>query len=152
MASAIGGPGKILEIDESKFGKRKYNRGHRVEGHCFMVPVEQRNRETLLPNIKDYILPGTTIISDCWKAYYCLSNEGYTHLKVNDSLHFVDPDTGACTNKIEASWLAAKRTISSSGRRKEFYSGYLAKYMFQKRCRMENLNPFVEFMKAVGRL
>jgi hypothetical protein len=28
----IGGERVIVEIDETKLGKRKYNRGHRVEG------------------------------------------------------------------------------------------------------------------------
>ena len=62
----IGGVGKRVQIDESKFGKRKYNKGHRVEGQWvfggieegsqkqFMVPVERRNAETLLPLIARY--------------------------------------------------------------------------------------------------
>jgi len=76
----LGGPGVVVEIDESKFGKRKYNRGHIVEGQwvfggveretnrCFLVPVESRDQQTLLSIIKDWILPGTTIVSDFWKV------------------------------------------------------------------------------------
>jgi hypothetical protein len=29
----IGGEGKVMEIDESKFGIRKYHRGHYVPDH-----------------------------------------------------------------------------------------------------------------------
>lgn len=77
----LGGYGHTIEIDESKFGKRKHHRGHRVEGqwvfggyeretgNCFMIPVERRDAETLLTVIKDWIKPGTTIISDCWKVH-----------------------------------------------------------------------------------
>ena len=70
--NSIGGPGKTVQIDESKFGKRKKcknGRGHRVEGawvfggvevganelynnnKYFAVVVEDRKAVTLLPLI-----------------------------------------------------------------------------------------------------
>lgn len=82
----IGGPGKTVEIDESKFGNRKNSRGHRITGQwvfggieretgkCFMVPVEKRDRFRLLPIFSKWILPNTTIMSYFWKAYDCLSH------------------------------------------------------------------------------
>ena len=75
----IGSPGKLVQIDESKIGKRKYHHGHVVAGQwvfggieqdsrkCFTATVEDRTEETLLELIKQWIEPGTTIVSDCWK-------------------------------------------------------------------------------------
>ena len=63
----IGGPGIKVEIDESKFGQRKYNRGRWQEGHwvfggvekitgrAFMVKVAQRDAATLISIIRQYI-------------------------------------------------------------------------------------------------
>ena len=97
----IGGNGVEVEIDESKFGKRKYHKGHRVEGQwvfggrekydkskVFMVPVKNRKQCTLLPIIQNWIKPGSIIHSDCWKAYNKLSKIGYTHITVNHSKEF----------------------------------------------------------------
>ncbi len=35
----IGGPGRVVEIDESKFGKRKYHRGKKVDGCGYLVEL-----------------------------------------------------------------------------------------------------------------
>ena len=115
-AGPIGGPGTTVEIDESKFGKIKYHQGRKIEGKwvfgglcretkaCFLVPVERRDKETLLPIIRAQILPGTRVMSDLWRSYDCLKDEGYEHITVNHSLNFVDPDTGAHTQDIENTW------------------------------------------------
>ena len=70
----LGGNGKVVQIDESKFGKRKYHRGHHVEGQwvfggieqdsrkCFLVAVEKRDEHTLLPIIQKWIEPGTILL------------------------------------------------------------------------------------------
>lgn len=98
--------------------------------------------------MQDWIEPSTTIISDYWKAYDCLSHQGYIHLKANHSMNFKDPETGAHTNAIESSWRAVKAITSSSGRRKSNIPGNLARYMFYKRCKELNLNRTLEFYTA----
>ena len=71
----IGGPHKTVEIDDSKFGKRKYHRGHRVQGQwifggverstgrSFFVPVQNRSHATLTAINRAWVEPGTTIIA-----------------------------------------------------------------------------------------
>ena len=109
----------------------KYHRGRYIEGQwifggicretkaCFLVPVERRDKDTLLPIIRAHILPGTRVMSDMWKVYDCLQDEGYVHLTVNHSLNFVDPDTGAHTQGIENRWWCVKRGLPRTGTSKE---------------------------------
>jgi hypothetical protein len=43
IAFKIGGPGKVVEIDESKFGRRKHHRGHPVKGQWVFGGVERES-------------------------------------------------------------------------------------------------------------
>jgi transposase-like protein len=146
----IGGRGIEVEIDESKFAKRKYNRGHRVGDkswvfggiqcgtkNFFAAVVGERTRAALLPIIEAHIAPGSIIISDGWKAYQRMNEyiEGadYDHRVVNHSQNFVDPTTGAHTNSIEAKWGSLKRVIPRNTRREEKIQPYLDTEMW--RCR-----------------
>ena len=159
----IGGEGTVVEIDESKFGKRKYNVDRVIEGQwvfggfcrdtrsCFMVPVEKRDSDTLLRIIQEKIHPGTKIISDCWRAYNCLSERGYEHLTVNHSINFVDPNNLAHTNNVERLWREAKSKVPLYGRRKKHFAGYLARSLFM----MAHSDPnkrFHTFLQEVAAL
>jgi hypothetical protein len=46
---------------------------------CFIVPVEDRSEKTLVALVQQWILPQTTIISDCWNGYINLQDYGYYH-------------------------------------------------------------------------
>ena len=96
----VGGPGVIVEIDESKFGKRKYHCGARVEGvwviggverteqrKVFLTTVTNRNSETMRSIIQRFVKPGSIIYTDCWRAYNIIPelDEGYRHYTVNHS-------------------------------------------------------------------
>ncbi|KAI6654009.1 hypothetical protein LOD99_11462 [Oopsacas minuta] len=119
----IGGPGTIVKIDESKFGKRKYNCGRILTGQwifvmfetgtnkAVVVVVPDRTTVTLLPIIQQYILPGTTIHSDEWASYAILQYTTYVHHTVNHSQNLVDPHTGVHTQGIEISWGSVKKRL-----------------------------------------
>ncbi|KFD61339.1 hypothetical protein M514_26472 [Trichuris suis] len=116
-----GGPSRIVELDESLFSRSKYNRGKRYPqqwvfggtcretGDAFVVPVEDRSSQTPLPIIQRHFRAGTTVITDEWHAFRCLSREAYVHLRVNHSVNYVDRSTGAHTQSVESLWAQAKR-------------------------------------------
>ncbi|GFV98142.1 integrase catalytic domain-containing protein [Trichonephila clavipes] len=70
-----------------------------IRTNVFFRVVPCRTKECLLAVIKEWVLPGTTIISDSWASYNCLQDEGFQHLKVNHSLTFVCPVTESSSER-----------------------------------------------------
>lgn len=155
----IGGPGIVVEIDESKFGKVKYHRGHRVEGvwvfgmvektperRLVLVKIENRTRETLEALLVKYVHPESIIHSDCWRAYSHLSSLFTDHQSVNHSQNFSDPATGTNTNTIEGNWSGVKKQVEYTQRTKKTIDYYLIRYMFQRNFKE---NMFLEVLKIL---
>ena len=140
----IGGEGKVVEVDETKIGKRKYNSGRLADGQWVfgmverqsgklkleICPQNQRDSNTLLTLINKHVEKGTLIMNDGWKGYSKLEDLRFKHLSVNHSKFFVDTETGAHTQQIESSWWALKRRLSRGGIK--FYDLHFAEYLWFK--------------------
>ena len=128
----LGGPGVVVEIDESYMcGRQKNGKGRRLGEvqddnectwkfpwalravergilKCFLERIMgPRSREVLLPILRKWLLPGTIVVSDCWSAYVDLDvhlEECEEHYTVNHSRNFVDPITGQHTQGVECMW------------------------------------------------
>lgn len=120
----IGGEGSIIEVDECLIGERKYNRGRfkiaqwivgiveRKTGNVRFEAVSSRDKDMLLKNLKKYVHPKSTVITDCWKGYIGIDAFFKRHQTVNHSKNFKDPKTGAYTQTIESQWRLLKGKIS----------------------------------------
>lgn len=152
----IGGPGIIVEIDESHIRKRKYDKGRvltsqaiwifggicRETKECFLVPVQERNAETLLPLIQQYVAPRSIIFSDMWRAYNGIKDlpEDYTHGQINHSEEFLHYDQDFVhTQNIEAMWGSIKRTLPTN-LTDEQRGAYFIKYMYEKKFNWQSLS------------
>ena len=147
IETKIGGPDVVVEIDESKFGKRMYNRGHRIEGvwvvggvertperRMFVVRVDDRSAQTLMHIIHAYVAEGSIVHTDCWKGYNTteMNKMQVYHQQVNHTLGFVDPDTGVHTNTIEGTWAGMKMKVHKRQRTKELVENHLFRIIWER--------------------
>lgn len=111
----IGGLNKIVEIDETWVGERKYRRGRDVRGRWVLGMIERRSANfrleliqkkrsasELTKMIEKHVHPDSTIITDNWKGYARLNDHFRRHQTVNHSRNFIQPKTGAHTQNIES--------------------------------------------------
>jgi len=118
----------IVEVDETKMGKRKYNKGRRVTASWVIgmvertrqrrtawVVVQQRDASVCTAVIKKFIKPGSIIHSDMWGGYNPIKNMGmnYTHRRLCHKKEFVNMKDGfkTHTQTIEGNNGAVKKAI-----------------------------------------
>jgi hypothetical protein len=159
----IGGEGIIVEIDETKIAKRKYNRGQHIEGawvlggvertdekKLFLVEVPDRTAETLLTVLSRHLRIGTIVYSDLWRGYIRLTDRLHLeHQSVNHSYHFVDPVTGVHTNTIEATWCALKKSIPITRRTRGKVCGHLIEFIWRRLNQNDLWTAFISALRDV---
>jgi len=97
----IGGPGHLVQVDESVITKRKYHRGKRVRERwtigCYdillkgvvVVHVPNRSADALLEVVTNHVLPGFTVWTDMWKGYDPHDHRGRVPQSVHQSGSFI---------------------------------------------------------------
>jgi transposase-like protein len=146
-----------FELDESYFGahrvRGKRGRGAagktpvfgllKRNGKIFVTIVPNCSREQLLPVIQGKILEGSTIHTDCWRAYDSLVLNGYDHYRVRHS-HNEFARGGCHVNGVESFWSYAKRRLAKfNGCRGENFALHFKECEFRFNHRRENLVPLV---------
>ena len=155
----IGGNDIVVEIDESKFGRRKYNKGHKVDGvwvlgmvektlerRIKIIAIDERTKNSLNNVINNSVDSKSIIHTDCWKGYNDLKNKFKIHNTVNHSKNFKDPETGVHTNTIEGCWYAVKSSVPIRGRTKDKITLYLTRFMLLRNEKMHPLNALIKYL------
>ena len=119
MSGMIGGPGLIVEIDETVIVRRKYDRGRMLRtqwmvggierntdglyGKCFVKFVDDRRANTLDLIIAHHVDVRSRLITDGWRGYSELRALGFEHDIVVHERNFIDTnDSDIHTQNIES--------------------------------------------------
>jgi len=122
----IGGPGKIVEADETFIGGEARGAGSGFKGNKTVVlgmierggdvvtqVVQSRKEKHIIPHIEKHVAPGTEVHTDEFLVYGALPFKGYDHKRINHSAgQYVNGNV--TVNTIEGFWAQLKRTISGT--------------------------------------
>ena len=159
----IGGEGVIVEIDETKLGRRKYNRGHRVDGvwvivgierspqrRVFMVAVKDRSAETIREIIRTHVAPGSIVHTDGWRGYVGIDTAcSIVHRTINHSEGFIDIETGVHTNTVEGTNFAVKRRIPVRSRVRDGIEDHSSEFIWRRQNEGCIWESFVRAMREI---
>jgi transposase-like protein len=158
----IGGQDIIVEVDETKLGRRKYNRGHRVEGvwvvvgvertearRVFLVAVEDRSAATLSEIIRNHVLPGSIVHTDLWRGYSGVEELGLEHRTVNHFIGFIDEETGVHTNTVEGTNHALKLQVPIKCRSRNGIDDHLLEFMWRRKHAGTLWNSFIAAIRDI---
>lgn len=164
-SDVIGGQGVIVEVDESKFLRRKFSHSQEVKGnwiYCgvekmskksFFKIVEKPSKDELLGVIKEFILPGTVIVSSCWKTYNCLLDDRYIKLIHSCGYQFKEAVSNSRNSPTQTVCAEVKRSLSVKKMFDNNFPSYLAEYIWRKKHRdvakEHLLHVFLENIKRV---
>src|SRR5947208_9649025 len=167
-----GGRGRSVEMDGAYFGGRRKGgggrrlRGDRGEqdktvvfgiaerkGRIIAKTVENASGATLLPTVREYVMPKSTVFTDELPSDHGIphmTDQGYVHRRSNHSEKvYVMGDIH--TNTVEGFWSLVKRGIAGvyhsvgSG----YLQTYLNEYSFRYNRRFDTQPMFISFLKQV---
>jgi hypothetical protein len=170
----IGGPGKIVQADESVICRRGKIRNPTSEDdsrpdtvwilgivdasdptNFYVTRVENRSVECLTAALEGRIGVGSILHTDGHPSYPGVArNLGLIHRVVNHSIGFLSPD-GTHTNNIENVWSQLKSEVNKEhGVKRNEIDDWLIEFTFRKSlCREDDMDEFYcWFIELLGRL
>ena len=129
----------IVEVDETYIGKRDpmiqatggygkvpiFGMKERTSKQVWATVVSHTDHTQLIPLVQHHVIPGSTIYSDGYGAYYHLSKHGYIHhIVMHEHTHV--SQFGVHTNGIESFWAYFKHLLKSrKGISRNYYQLHL---------------------------
>jgi len=143
--SVVGRPGKDSHY-QPVFGM--VQRG----GKVVITTVENASRASLMPHVVEYVMPESTVYTDEYRTYNCLTKAGYNHSRVNHSEKvYVSGDVH--TNTIEGVWSLVKRGIGGvyHSVSKKHLQDYLSEYAWRYNRRNDSESLFESLLLRAAR-